>query len=119
MYASFPQTQGQNVYSVGGDSGLYLLRATKYVKVSSATLLVLEILSTLPDEVALVWPGRLSMSKALYLFNKYSPIVDQALDQVTIFQTTTSLQVRTCFQVSIPLLTYQSIALLIALQGHL
>ncbi|TBU27402.1 hypothetical protein BD311DRAFT_665561 [Dichomitus squalens] len=32
------------------------------------------------------------MSKALYLFNKYSPIVDQALDQVTIFQTTTSLQ---------------------------
>ncbi|TBU27403.1 hypothetical protein BD311DRAFT_384567 [Dichomitus squalens] len=29
MYASFPQTQGQNVYSVGGDSGLYLLRATK------------------------------------------------------------------------------------------
>ncbi|TBU55108.1 hypothetical protein BD310DRAFT_979870 [Dichomitus squalens] len=119
MYASFPPTLGQNVYGVGGYSDLYLLRASKYVKVSSGTLLLLEILSTLPDEAAFVWPGRMSISKALYLFNKYSPLVDQTLDIVTIFQTPANLQVRTRFQVSIRLLTKKSIALLIALQGHL
>ena len=37
---------------------------------------VLEILSTLPDEVALVWPNKLDVMKIVFLANKYSPLLD-------------------------------------------
>ncbi|PIL27387.1 hypothetical protein GSI_10535 [Ganoderma sinense ZZ0214-1] len=40
-----------HTFMVYSSEGLYLLTANKYMKVASATLLFLEIISTLPDEV--------------------------------------------------------------------
>ena len=40
---------------------------------------VLEIVSTLPDEVALVWPNKLDVMKIVFLINKYSPLLDATI----------------------------------------
>ncbi|TBU29436.1 hypothetical protein BD311DRAFT_777571 [Dichomitus squalens] len=37
---------------------------------------ILEIISTLPDEISLIWPARRSFMKVIFLVNKYSPLLD-------------------------------------------
>ncbi|KAM5534716.1 hypothetical protein V8D89_011580 [Ganoderma adspersum] len=74
-----------HTFNVQSFRGWDLLRTNKYIKVASATVLSLEMISTLPDEVNLVWPTRISFAKALFLFNKYSPLLDQIVDFMNIF----------------------------------
>ncbi|KAM5534741.1 hypothetical protein V8D89_011605 [Ganoderma adspersum] len=81
-----------HTFNVQSVKGLYLLTANKYIKVASATFLFLEIIETLPDEVNLVWPTKFGFAKVLFLFNKYSPLVDQILDFTTIFDLTGDVQ---------------------------
>ncbi|KAI0746643.1 hypothetical protein C8Q80DRAFT_785614 [Daedaleopsis nitida] len=59
--------------------GLYFLRITKYSKVASCALALYEILSTLPDEIAFIWPTRMTAMKVVYFVNKYSIVVDLSL----------------------------------------
>ncbi|KAI0708124.1 hypothetical protein C8T65DRAFT_650696 [Cerioporus squamosus] len=59
--------------------GLYLLSITKYSKVVACTMSLLEITSTLPEEVALVWPNKLNIMKIVFLVNKYSPLFDTSI----------------------------------------
>ncbi|TFK86393.1 hypothetical protein K466DRAFT_587266 [Polyporus arcularius HHB13444] len=58
---------------------LYLLNITKYSKVVACTLSLLEITSTLPEEVTLVWPKKLDVMKIVFLINKYSPLLNTTL----------------------------------------
>ncbi|KAI0765108.1 hypothetical protein C8Q74DRAFT_1029426 [Fomes fomentarius] len=44
--------------------------------VASYTLALVEIMSTLPDEIALIWPGRLTVVKAIFLVNRYLVLID-------------------------------------------
>ncbi|KAI0765107.1 hypothetical protein C8Q74DRAFT_1028821 [Fomes fomentarius] len=57
----------------------HLLQITKYCKVASVAFALAEIISTLPDEVAFIWPNRWSIMKAVYFINKYSIILDGTL----------------------------------------
>ncbi|KAI0701609.1 hypothetical protein C8Q76DRAFT_861708 [Earliella scabrosa] len=54
-------------------------QVTKYVIVASFILALLDILSTLPDEVAHIWSARFSSMTMLYFINKYSVLLDTSL----------------------------------------
>ncbi|OCH85000.1 hypothetical protein OBBRIDRAFT_347288 [Obba rivulosa] len=58
---------------------LHQLYFIKYANVAALTVAVYDYLVTLDDEISLVWPSRWSYTKALYLFNRYSPFVDAVL----------------------------------------
>ncbi|RPD65327.1 hypothetical protein L226DRAFT_557906 [Lentinus tigrinus ALCF2SS1-7] len=58
---------------------LNFLNVTKYSKVVAFTLSLLEIISTFPEEIALVWPNKLDLMKVVFLVNKYSPLLDTTL----------------------------------------
>ncbi|KAI0701611.1 hypothetical protein C8Q76DRAFT_235269 [Earliella scabrosa] len=62
---------------------LYLLQITKYCAAMSCTLALLEMLQTLPDEVAFIWPSPLTPVKVIFLANKYLVLVDTALSIVS------------------------------------
>ncbi|PIL27849.1 hypothetical protein GSI_11003 [Ganoderma sinense ZZ0214-1] len=59
-----------------GVGDLYLYQINRYLQFASLTCCVLEIISTLPDEVSLVWPAKRSFMKTIFLINKYSPLLD-------------------------------------------
>ncbi|KAJ2986273.1 hypothetical protein NUW54_g9835 [Trametes sanguinea] len=67
---------------------LPLLTLVKCAGVFSTTLLLLEILSTLEDEVALIWPSRWSLMKVIFLVNRYSPFIDTTLGLTVMLGTT-------------------------------
>ncbi|PIL27369.1 hypothetical protein GSI_10516 [Ganoderma sinense ZZ0214-1] len=100
-----------HTFIVQSSGGLNLLRTTKYIKLASATLLLLEMISTFPDEVSvnfplripstrsynrtrvdLVWPNKFGFAKATFLFNKYSPFLDEIVDFMNIFNFTGNVQ---------------------------
>ncbi|KAI0746623.1 hypothetical protein C8Q80DRAFT_783400 [Daedaleopsis nitida] len=58
-----------------------ILRTTRliFVEVASLTFALLEILSTLPEEVKYVWPNKMSLMKLVFFVNKYSVLVDATL----------------------------------------
>ncbi|KAM5541783.1 hypothetical protein V8D89_004512, partial [Ganoderma adspersum] len=47
--------------------------------VASMTYSILEIVSTLPDEVEFIWPAKRGFMKTVFLINKYSPLIDFTL----------------------------------------
>ncbi|KAI0655353.1 hypothetical protein C8Q70DRAFT_936475 [Cubamyces menziesii] len=47
--------------------------------VCSTTYLLLEIISTLEDEIRFIWPSRWSIMKVIFLLNRYSPLIDSFL----------------------------------------
>ncbi|TBU54378.1 hypothetical protein BD310DRAFT_886248 [Dichomitus squalens] len=55
---------------------LYLYQVNKYLQFAALTCSILEIISTLPDEISLIWPARRSFMKVIFLVNKYSPLLD-------------------------------------------
>ncbi|EIW55762.1 uncharacterized protein TRAVEDRAFT_73558 [Trametes versicolor FP-101664 SS1] len=65
-------------------SHLDLLNLIKYAGLASLTYVLLDILDTLSDEIALVWPSRLSAMKVIFLVNRYMPIVDVSLGNAVI-----------------------------------
>ncbi|KAI0746616.1 hypothetical protein C8Q80DRAFT_782737 [Daedaleopsis nitida] len=73
---------------------LQLLKLIKDAEVASLTYLVADTLSTLEDEINLIWPSRLSFMKIIYLFNRYSPFVDSILIQFVMFITRSPEQCR-------------------------
>ncbi|OJT07750.1 hypothetical protein TRAPUB_1342 [Trametes pubescens] len=62
---------------------LDLLNTIKYAG-ASLTYVLLDVLDTLSDEISLVWPSRISAMKAIFLVNRYMPIVDVSLGNVVI-----------------------------------
>ncbi|KAI0705406.1 hypothetical protein C8Q76DRAFT_166308 [Earliella scabrosa] len=76
---------------------IWLFNITKYVGVMSITFLVLEVLSTMEEEVHMsvlleattltypvsqisyIWPSRWTVMKSIYLVNRYSPFIDTSL----------------------------------------
>ncbi|KAI0765109.1 hypothetical protein C8Q74DRAFT_1028961 [Fomes fomentarius] len=48
----------------------------KFSPVIAGNLAILEIFSTLPDEVEYIWPGRVTPTKALFFANRYLPLID-------------------------------------------
>ncbi|KAI0765114.1 hypothetical protein C8Q74DRAFT_1370967 [Fomes fomentarius] len=50
-----------------------------YPRVAALTFALLEIIATLPDEIALVWPANISIMKIVYFVNKYSCLGDTIL----------------------------------------
>ncbi|KAJ8456245.1 hypothetical protein ONZ51_g12233 [Trametes cubensis] len=56
--------------------------------VFSSTYLLLEIISTLEDEVRLIWPSRWSIMKIIFLLNRYSPLIDSTLGLTMMLGTT-------------------------------
>ncbi|TDL25277.1 hypothetical protein BD410DRAFT_634265 [Rickenella mellea] len=51
----------------------------KYTVIAALTVLVWDYFVTLPDEVALIWPGRLSISKILFALNRYMVFADPVI----------------------------------------
>ncbi|KDR82179.1 hypothetical protein GALMADRAFT_276742 [Galerina marginata CBS 339.88] len=49
---------------------------TTHFDVAASTLLVFDILLTLPREIDLVWKSEWNFMKALYLFQRYLPLID-------------------------------------------
>ncbi|PIL27811.1 hypothetical protein GSI_10965 [Ganoderma sinense ZZ0214-1] len=60
-------------------TSLYLYQVNRYISFASMTYSILEIVSTLPDEVELIWPARRGFMKTVFLINKYSPLIDFTL----------------------------------------
>ncbi|KAI0635025.1 hypothetical protein C8Q77DRAFT_669838 [Trametes polyzona] len=72
---------------------LTMLTMVKYAGVLSITLLLLEVLSTLDDEITFIWPSRWSIMKIIFMFNRYSPFVDATANIIMMLATKTS---KTC-----------------------
>ncbi|KAI0737521.1 hypothetical protein C8Q80DRAFT_308719 [Daedaleopsis nitida] len=70
------QAYGIDMMSI---DSLYLLWVTKCCTVVALTFLSLETLSTLPSEIALIWPSRFTYMKLLYFLNKYTVFADVVL----------------------------------------
>ncbi|KAJ8468234.1 hypothetical protein ONZ51_g9768 [Trametes cubensis] len=70
------------------DKNLPLLQMVKYAGLFSSTYLLLEIISTLEDEVRLIWPSRWSIMKIIFLLNRYSPLIDSTLGLTMMLGTT-------------------------------
>ncbi|KAG9099091.1 hypothetical protein FRC06_005651 [Ceratobasidium sp. 370] len=47
------------------------IAATRYLTLAATTLLIYDHALTIGDEVALVWPAKFGLLKAIYLFNRY------------------------------------------------
>ncbi|KAI1789431.1 hypothetical protein LXA43DRAFT_1096318 [Ganoderma leucocontextum] len=63
-------------------TSLYLYQVSRllqYISFASMTYSVLEIVSTLPDEVEFIWPAKRGFMKTVFLINKYSPLIDFTL----------------------------------------
>ncbi|KAM5541797.1 hypothetical protein V8D89_004526 [Ganoderma adspersum] len=60
-------------------TSLYLYQVNRYISFASMTYSILEIVSTLPDEVELIWPAKRGFMKTVFLINKYSPLIDFTL----------------------------------------
>nr|VWP00773.1 Magnesium transport protein CorA [Ganoderma boninense] len=60
-------------------TSLYLDQVNRYISFASMTYSMLEIVSTLPDEVELIWPAKRGVMKTIFLINKYSPLIDFTL----------------------------------------
>ncbi|RDX46625.1 hypothetical protein OH76DRAFT_1485320 [Lentinus brumalis] len=58
---------------------LYLLTLTKDIGLATLTYLIMDVVSTIDDEVELMWPSRLTFMKVVFLINRYSPFVDSTL----------------------------------------
>ncbi|KIM33086.1 hypothetical protein M408DRAFT_62367 [Serendipita vermifera MAFF 305830] len=58
--------------------------ASKYLSYATFALLIYDHLLTLPEEVKLVWLGRPSFVKALFLFNRYFVPLFIAIDLATL-----------------------------------
>ncbi|KAI0325788.1 hypothetical protein GY45DRAFT_1364296 [Cubamyces sp. BRFM 1775] len=67
---------------------LSMLEIVKYAGLCSSTYLLLEIISTLEDEIRLIWPSRWSIMKIIYLLNRYSPLIDSTLSLSMALSTT-------------------------------
>ncbi|KAI0360728.1 hypothetical protein OH77DRAFT_1418724 [Trametes cingulata] len=78
----------------GAVSHLDLLILIKYAGVASLTYIVLDVAETFSDEVALIWPSRLSTMKVIYFVNRYMPFLDVTLGVVVILGVRTT---HTCF----------------------
>ncbi|KAH9918714.1 uncharacterized protein BXZ73DRAFT_105112 [Epithele typhae] len=57
----------------------YITKCSKVASITFSKFQLLEMLDTLPDEVALVWSAKFSTMKVIFLINKYSPLVDTLL----------------------------------------
>ncbi|KAI0746642.1 hypothetical protein C8Q80DRAFT_785379 [Daedaleopsis nitida] len=68
-------------------SEIYSMRITEYIQVSMFALTTLEVISTLPDEVAFIWPSDFTMMKMVFFANKYSVLVDITLIAITMLWT--------------------------------
>ncbi|OSD07864.1 hypothetical protein PYCCODRAFT_359075 [Trametes coccinea BRFM310] len=77
---------------------LPLLTLVKCAGVLSSTLLLSEVLSTLEDEVALIWPSRWSLMKVIFLVNRYSPFIDTTLGLTVMLGTTDPKSCRAQFK---------------------
>ncbi|KAI0765101.1 hypothetical protein C8Q74DRAFT_1431025 [Fomes fomentarius] len=73
----------------------FLLYVTKCTKVASCTFAVLEIASTLPEEVNFVWPTKMNAMKAVFLINKYSPLADTTLGIIFVCDPISSTSIHT------------------------
>ncbi|KAI0349780.1 hypothetical protein OH77DRAFT_1525419 [Trametes cingulata] len=69
-------------------NNLPLLNLVKLAGLFSSTILVVEIISTLEDELMLIWPSRWSVMKFIYLANRYSPLIDTTLGLTVMLYTT-------------------------------
>ncbi|KAI0365961.1 hypothetical protein BV20DRAFT_692228 [Pilatotrama ljubarskyi] len=83
-------------------NNLPLLNLVKFAGVFSSTILFLEIISTLEDEIRLIWPSRWSIMKFVYLGNRYSPLIDTTLGLTVMLFTTDP---KSC-QIQFEVLTY-------------
>ncbi|KAI0325786.1 hypothetical protein GY45DRAFT_1329807 [Cubamyces sp. BRFM 1775] len=94
----------EEILRSNADANLPLLDMVKYAGVFSSTYLLLEIISTLEDEVRLIWPSRWSIMKVIFLLNRYSPLIDSTLGLSMMLGTTNP---RSCdFQFHILIYTY-------------
>ncbi|KAI0708125.1 hypothetical protein C8T65DRAFT_727657 [Cerioporus squamosus] len=58
---------------------LYLLDLTKDSVLVTLTYLIMDVASTIDDEVELVWPSGLTFMKVIFLINRYTPFADSTL----------------------------------------
>ncbi|TDL27139.1 hypothetical protein BD410DRAFT_783333 [Rickenella mellea] len=55
------------------------LNLAKYTSLAAVTVLVYDYFILLPDEIALIWPSRWSISKCLFIANRYLAFVDPTM----------------------------------------
>ncbi|TDL21310.1 hypothetical protein BD410DRAFT_840544 [Rickenella mellea] len=55
------------------------LRVVKSTTIAALTLVIWDYFILLPDEIALVWPARWSISKFIFLLNRYLAFTDPIL----------------------------------------
>ncbi|KAH9929116.1 uncharacterized protein BXZ73DRAFT_102267 [Epithele typhae] len=68
----------KEIAEAGGDQ-LADLKLVKYAIVVAATWTWAEICVKMEEEITYIWPSRISFMKVLYLYNRYSPVVDTTL----------------------------------------
>jgi len=66
----------------------------KYSNFVSTTILVYDVLITMPDEIRLIWPWEWRIGKVLYLVTRYSAFIDNIIFQVFWFKN--GMSARTC-----------------------
>ncbi|KAH9894460.1 hypothetical protein C8Q73DRAFT_518016 [Cubamyces lactineus] len=59
-----------------------LLLSIKYANVSTLVLVILDVVDTFSDEVALMWPSRFTVMKVIYFVNRYLPLFEIALSVI-------------------------------------
>ncbi|KAM5541806.1 hypothetical protein V8D89_004535 [Ganoderma adspersum] len=87
MLADIPIEVSQAVAAAGD---LYLWGIHKHIQVAAFTVSMVEMIATLPDEIELIWPTKMSAMKFVYLVNKYSILCDIAFMILVEFSSHTS-----------------------------
>ncbi|TBU54388.1 hypothetical protein BD310DRAFT_936058 [Dichomitus squalens] len=78
--ANLTMSDGVELASLIAQAGnLSFYQIHKHIQTGAITCCILEIVATLPDEVMYMWPSDWSLMKVVYLFNKYSPLIDIVL----------------------------------------
>ncbi|QRV90284.1 transmembrane protein [Ceratobasidium sp. AG-Ba] len=99
------------------------LLATQYVSVAAVGLLFYDHIITFSDEVALIWPAKFGLVKAVFLFNRYFISIWIAVSLCLITGLATFLTPLTCrywliANVYIELATMQTISFIVAIRVY-
>ncbi|CAE6427378.1 unnamed protein product [Rhizoctonia solani] len=92
---------------------------TQYITVAGFILMIWDHFITIPTEIQLVWPAKLSLVKVLFLLNRYIPPIFIAIDTAMLTKINASCEIWTFLDIGVQLLTMFAATFLIGMRVHI